>query len=170
MGSAEGSGWGAAPVAAPPEDCACSGLELKLEALTHNISEMHEQIEHLQASASRTCADGGMEPEMRRDLREWGSDEYDHCEQPFSWSELLAAYKAGERRSAQDAHGAYDITFKSGGLGKKLDKGGYMTWVCIKDHFCGDPYFCWVYHETRKVFTPWGTARELRLRSVVDGI
>ena len=161
MGSAEGSGWGTTPVAAPPEECACPGLELRLEALTKNISEMHEQIEHLQASASRTCADGGMEPEMRRGLREWGSQEYDHCEQPFSWEELLAAYKA---------HGAFDITFKSGGLGNlaKVGKGGYKTWVCIKNHFCGDPYFCWVYHEKRKVFTPWGTARELRLRSVVD--
>ena len=129
---------------------------------------MHAQIEHLQANASRTCADGGMEPEIRRDFREWGSDEYDHCEQPFSWKELLAAYKAGNRRSAKEVHGAFNITFKSGGLGNRVDEGGYKTWVCIRDHFCGDPYFCWVYHETRKVFTPWGTARELRLRSVVD--
>jgi len=166
MGSAEGSGWGTAPVAAPPEDCACPGLELKLEALTKNISEMHEQIEYLQASASQTCADGGMEPEMRR---EWGSHEYDHCEQPFSWTELLAAYKKGKRRSAQDEHQAFDIIFKSGGLGKRLDKDGYVNWVCIKDHFCGDPSFCWVYHQTRKVFTPWGTARELGLKMEDDG-
>lgn len=30
--------------------------------------------------------------------------------------------------------------------------GGYETWVCLLDtHPCGDPYYCWVYHETNKV-------------------
>jgi hypothetical protein len=33
------------------------------------------------------------------------------------------------------------------------------------DHFCGDPVFCWVYHETNKVFTPWGPNSELLLSS-----
>ena len=38
----------------------------------------------------------------------------------------------------------------------------YETWVCM-DHFCGDPVFCWVFHEIEKVFTPWGTNSELLL-------
>ena len=40
----------------------------------------------------------------------------------------------------------------------------YESWVCM-DHFCGDPVFCWVYHETEGVFTPWGPNSELLLSS-----
>ena len=30
--------------------------------------------------------------------------------------------------------------------------GGYQTWLCLlENHPCGDPYYCWVYHETNKV-------------------
>ena len=78
----------------------------------------------------------------------WGRPGHVHCEQPYSWSEVLHEYK--------------DIK-KVGGLGKLLVRGGYETWICILGHLCGDPYFCWVYHEADKVFTPWGTNNELKL-------
>ena len=153
--------------------CTCQGLEQMLGALEKdrialekNISEMRAQIEHIQASARHTsCTTGDMETEMRRDMRGWGSPEYNHCGQPFSWDELLSAFKSGKRRVGQDE--VFDVKFKSGGLAHLSNEGGYHTWICIKDHFCGDPYFCWVYHETREAFTPWGTARELRLLSVL---
>ena len=43
---------------------------------------------------------------------------------------------------------------------------GYETWVCVHDHPCatmeGD-YFCFVYHEARNEFTPWGENKDLHL-------
>ena len=46
---------------------------------------------------------------------------------------------------------------------------GYETWQCIRDHECAtdlsDPWFCFVYHETNKVFTPWGPNAQLKLFS-----
>jgi len=83
--------------------------------------------------------------------KNWGRPGYTHCDQPYSWSELVYGYKDNK------------VPVKSGGLGKLLERGGYETWVCIHHHFCGDPFFCWVYHETHEVFTPWGTNGELRL-------
>jgi len=83
--------------------------------------------------------------------KNWGRPGYTHCDQPYSWSELVYGYTDNK------------VPVKSGGLGKLLERGGYQTWVCIHHHFCGDPFFCWVYHETREVFTPWGTNGELRL-------
>jgi len=83
--------------------------------------------------------------------KNWGTPGYTHCDQPYSWRELVYGYKDNK------------VPVKSGGLGKFLDHGGYQTWVCINHHFCGDPYFCWVYHEMNKVFTPWGTNGELQL-------
>ena len=56
------------------------------------------------------------------------------------------------------------IPYKVGGLGKRLEPGGYETWVCLlDDHPCGDPHYCWVYHKTDKVFTAWGINTELGL-------
>jgi hypothetical protein len=72
--------------------------------------------------------------------------------QPYTWDELMHGYKGGY------------IPYKVGGLGKLLEPGGYETWVCLlNDHPCGNPHYCWVYHETDKVFTPWGTNTELGL-------
>jgi hypothetical protein len=82
----------------------------------------------------------------------WGKSGYSHCQLPFSWTELIQGYKERE------------IIFKSGGLGHRLQENLYENWVCM-DHFCGDPVFCWVYHETNKVFTPWGPNSELLLSS-----
>ena len=84
--------------------------------------------------------------------KDWGRPGHNHCVQPYTWEELVDGYK-----------GRY-IPYKVGGLGKRLEPGGYQTWVClVDDHPCGDPHYCWVYHETHKVFTPWGTNTELGL-------
>jgi len=83
--------------------------------------------------------------------KDWGRLGYRHCKQPYSWRQLIYGYKDNTS------------PIKSGGLGKLLELGGYQTWVCINNHFCGDTYFCWVYHETKKVFTPWGNNGELHL-------
>ena len=84
--------------------------------------------------------------------KDWGRPGHSHCVQPYTWGELLKGYK--------DKY----IPYKVGGLGKLLEPGGYQTWVCLlDDHPCGDPHYCWVYHETDKVFTAWGTNTELGL-------
>jgi len=84
----------------------------------------------------------------------WGGPEYAPCQQPYSWHEIVHGYMGNK------------FTVKAGGLGTLFESGGYQTWMCIKDHFCGDPWFCWVYHETNKIFTPWGTNSKLRLIQV----
>jgi hypothetical protein len=91
----------------------------------------------------------------------WGDAKFSHCVQPFSWSELIEGYKNSSK------------VFKMGGLGKLLEEDGYETWQCFRDHYCGsdpdDPWFCFVYHETNKVFTPWGENSQLNLvRKVWD--
>ena len=84
--------------------------------------------------------------------KDWGRPGHSHCVQPYTWDELVDGYK--------DKY----IPYKIGGLGKRLEPGGYQTWVCLlDDHPCGDPHYCWVYHETDKVFMPWGTNTELGL-------
>ena len=55
-----------------------------------------------------------------------------------------------------------EIAFRTGGLGRLMQENVYESWVCL-DHFCGDPVFCWVYHEIDKVFTSWGTNSEILL-------
>ena len=81
--------------------------------------------------------------------------EYDHCKQELSWKELLRGNRTGE------------ITFEMGGLGRRMKRGGYETWQCICNHYCAtdtaDPWFCFVYHETQQVFTPWGPNSKLKM-------
>ena len=90
--------------------------------------------------------------------KDWGRPGHGHCVQPYTWEELVDGYKGKH------------IPFKVGGLGKRLEPGGYQTWVCLLDsHPCGDPHYCWVYHETDKVFTPWGTNAELGLHFIGSG-
>lgn len=93
--------------------------------------------------------------------RDWGSPEYAHCVQPYSWDELVHGYKDSR------------VVFKVGGLGRLLEKGGYETWQCFQNHYCAidldNPWFCFVYHETEKVFTPWGENSKLRLVRVHGG-
>ena len=57
-----------------------------------------------------------------------------------------------------------------------MEMDGYETWVCLHTARVltsyvsagggpcdGDPWFCWVFHETLMVFTPWGPNSEVRL-------
>ena len=89
--------------------------------------------------------------------KDWGKAEYDHCVQALSWADLIQGDKTGT------------VTFKMGGLGALVEEEGYETWQCIRDHYCAadaaDPWFCFVYHETDKVFTPWGHNAQLQLVS-----
>ena len=91
----------------------------------------------------------------------------------MTWHELISAYKASTRqcraRGAGAAptptshhHAAHNVTFKSGGLGDLAEPGGYQTWLCLDEHVCGDPAFCWV-SGASKGFTPWGTSKRLHL-------
>ena len=88
---------------------------------------------------------------MGNRTKNWGRSGHSHCHQPYSWTELIKGYKDSV------------VPYKVGGLGKLLEPHAYETWVCLEDAPCGDPQYCWVYHETNKVFTPWGTNGELRL-------
>jgi len=88
---------------------------------------------------------------MGNRTKNWGRSGHSHCQQPYSWTELIKGYKDSV------------VPYKVGGLGKLLEPHAYETWVCLEDAPCGDPQYCWVYHETNKVFTPWGTNGELRL-------
>ena len=79
---------------------------------------------------------------------------YSQCVQTFSWWQLVYGINGTK------------IPVKAGGLGNLLERGGYQTWVCIddiRDNVCGDPWFCWVYHEAHQIFTPWGPNGELLL-------
>ena len=86
-------------------------------------------------------------------INDWGSPEHAQCIQPDSWTELLEEINNG--------------TVKTGGLGKLMEIHGYETWQCLLFHSCAtdprDPWFCFVYHETNKVFTPWGQNARLKL-------
>jgi hypothetical protein len=53
--------------------------------------------------------------------KDWGRHGHGHCVQPYSWDELVDGY--------QGRH----IPYKVGGLGKRLEPGGYQTWVCLLD-------------------------------------
>jgi len=117
--------------------CECSCAEA--EKLSSEVERLKQKV----ASCSSFIPTGNL-------TMSWGKSGYSHCQLPFSWTELIQGYKERE------------IIFKSGGLGHRLQENLYETWVCM-DHFCGDPVFCWVYHETNKVFTPWGPNSELLL-------
>ena len=53
-----------------------------------------------------------------------------------------------------------------------MEDDGYETWQCLRDHYCATditgPWFCFVYHETNKVFTPWGHNSQARNRYKLD--
>jgi cysteine-rich repeat protein len=86
---------------------------------------------------------------------DWGNQEHAHCVQPNTWDELIQGYKDCA------------MVLKTGGLGQLMEVDGYETWQCIRDHYCAtdpqDPWFCFVYHETNEVFTPWGHNSHLKL-------
>ena len=96
----------------------------------------------------------------------WGQAAFAQCNQPFSWQELI-----------QDMS---EDVYKTGGLGTLMEMDGYETWVCLHSSITRprwnslqcpntgpaaevDPWFCWVYHETREVFTPWGPNSMVKL-------
>jgi hypothetical protein len=66
--------------------------------------------------------------------KDWGKPEYVGCVQPFTWSELVAAYKASKetRRSSRQTvstyNPSYNLSFTSGGLGELADsRDGYQV-------------------------------------------
>jgi hypothetical protein len=109
-----------------------------------------ETVVEVEKIMRETCG----EDRLGNRTKSWGRPGYTHCVQPYVWKELVHGYKDSK------------VHFKAGGLGKLLERGGYETWVCIHGHFCGDPWFCWVYHETNEVFTQWSTNSELLLVKV----
>ena len=72
------------------------------------------------------------------------------CIQPLSWVQINRSNKT---------------VVRTGGLGTLLEEGGYEVWVCVRDGGggCGDPWFCWVWHETDTEFRAWGPNSELGL-------
>ena len=85
----------------------------------------------------------------------WRDPKYALCVQPYTWGQLMQGYKDGT------------LTFRSGGMGSLFEKDGYEAWLCLKDHYCAtdhaNPFFCFVYHETKQEWTPWGRNTDLQL-------
>ena len=76
----------------------------------------------------------------------WGQKQYETCQQPYSWQQI--------QNMPHEC--------KTGGLGQLMTH-QCESWVCLKDHSCGDPWFCFVYDEEQRAFTPWGVNSELGL-------
>jgi len=85
----------------------------------------------------------------------WYDPKYALCVQPYTWSQLMQGYKDGT------------LTFRTGAMGRMLEKDGYQAWLCLKDHDCAtdhtNPFFCFAYHESRQDWTPWGSNADLQL-------
>jgi len=122
-------------------------------------SSRYKSKSNLQHKPSRTRT----YPSPAATQADWGDAQHAHCVQPYSWDELLHGYKDKN----------ISTSFKMGGLGKLVEEDGYETWLCFKDHFCAveptNPWFCFVYHETNQVFTPWGENNQLKLVPVPEG-
>jgi len=118
--------------------------------------QQFEKVTQFSGKTAKTRSKEGY-PSPTATQADWGDAKFSHCEQPFSWSELLHGYKNMN----------ISTIFKMGGLGKLVEEDGYETWLCMNDHYCAvdaeDPWFCFVYHETQKVFTPWGENSRLNL-------
>lgn len=117
----------------------------------------------------------------------WGQEQYKACKQPWSWEELTDGYVKGSIRFkmvsgrasshslpfAQLNHSLLSPDFDAiqGGLGNLMGKDGYESWLCLKDHPCssteGD-YFCFAYHESNNIFTPWGENSILHMVDVTE--
>ena len=129
------------------QPAACSGRKMATKFLTLIIAAV--LLVHLPVPAASVVKG------THNRTNDWGKQEYVHCVQPYTWRELVYGYKNSR------------VVYKVGGLGRLLEEGGYQTWQCFPDHYCAtddsDPWFCFVYHETEKVFTPWGENSRLEL-------
>ncbi len=123
----------------------CGSEVERLRQQGEKLASEFERLKELVATRS------SFRPTGNRAMPAWGNSSYSRCQLPFSWTELNKGYKERE------------ILFRTGGLGRHMQENVYESWVCVRDHFCGDPVFCWVYHENDKVFTPWGPNSELLL-------
>ena len=123
------------------------------------IKHARRKVEHekRKGSGAVKTRDHLSYPSLTARYPDWGAAEFAHCEQPYSWSELVRGYQ--DRNSS--------TFFKMGGLGRLRDDNGTETWLCLRDHHCAtdpnDSWFCFVYHETTEVFTPWGKNSRLGL-------
>ena len=123
------------------------------------IKHARRKVEHekRKGSGAVKTRDHLSYPSLTARYPDWGAAEFAHCEQPYSWSELVRGYQ--DRNSS--------TFFKMGGLGRLRDDNGTETWLCLRGHHCAtdpnDSWFCFVYHETTEVFTPWGKNSRLGL-------
>jgi hypothetical protein len=125
-----------------------------VDLLGREVERLKQQGEQLGSEFERlkelVATRSSFRPTGNRVMPAWGNSSYSRCQLPFSWTELNKGYKERE------------IIFRTGGLGRHMQENAYESWVCM-DHFCGDPVFCWVYHENDKLFAPWGPNSELLL-------
>jgi hypothetical protein len=124
----------------------------EVQLLASEVERLKQQVERLTKVVTPRSS---FLTTSNRTMPGWGNSSYTRCQLSFSWTELNKGYKERE------------ITFRTGGLGRHMQEDVYESWVCM-DHFCGDPVFCWVYHEIEKIFTPWGTNSELLLITGVE--
>jgi len=132
----------------------------------HKTSDLSEIREMLSAMDQKTCSGAAVEERIVYVPLEtyrlstlnatWGNRMYVHCEQPYTWRELIHGYKGRK------------IDFKSESLGRLIVKGRFNTWACVNQHYCSsssadDQYFCFVYDEVGKVFVPWDENSRLGL-------
>jgi FtsZ-binding cell division protein ZapB len=123
----------------------------QVERLKQEGEDLKSEVERLKQRLTKVVTPrSSFLTTSNRTMPGWGNSAYTRCQLSFSWTELNKGYKERE------------IAFRTGGLGRHMQEDVYETWVCM-DHFCGDPVFCWVYHEIEKIFTPWGTNSELLL-------
>jgi hypothetical protein len=127
-------------------------LKQEGDQLGSDVKRLKQQVESLTKVVTPRSL---LMTTSNRTIPGWVNSDYTRCQLPFSWTELNKGYKERE------------IAFRTGGLGRHMQEDVYESWVCM-DHFCGDPVFCWVYHEIEKTFTPWGTNSELLLITGVE--
>ena len=72
--------------------------------------------------------------------KNWDSPGVKHCIQLWMWSDLLKGYReCGVSLIPDQPTRAFN--FKAGGLDRLIEDGRFESWCCIKEHFCGDPWY-----------------------------
>ena len=117
----------------------------------------------LLSSNNTTCVPNtSVEPESGSNSNWTGNfwEEYSNCTMPYSWFEII--------------EDEMNQKFMTGGLGQMMDE-DFESWVCVKNHSCAaassvhdDAYFCFIYHEGKETFVPWGANKDLQLFSFND--